>query len=152
MTLASPQAAPSALLKPEAQTCRDYVLPKLKAACWETGDHSIVEQKTFTDGRIVVRGVNASRAPKKRADYLLHKTPDRPLAVVEAKASYATPAQGLQQAKDYAEILGLRFAYATNGHGIIEHDYTSGFDTELLHPPGHCRRRAPPGALQGLPT
>jgi type I restriction enzyme R subunit len=46
--------------------------------------------------------------------------------VVEAKAAYKDPADGLQQAMEYAEILGLRFAYSTNGHGIIEHDYTTG--------------------------
>ena len=39
---------------------------------------------------------------------------------------YRTPGDGLQQAKDYAEILGLKFAYATNGKGIIEFDYSTG--------------------------
>ena len=37
---------------------------------------------------------------------------------------------GLQQAKDYAEILGLKFAYATNGHGVVEFDYVTGKETE----------------------
>jgi type I restriction enzyme R subunit len=32
----------------------------------------------------------------------------------------------LQQAKEYAEILGLKFAYATNGQEIIEFDYFTG--------------------------
>ena len=45
--------------------------------------------------------------------------PDFPIAIVEAKARYKHAAEGLQQAKDYAEILGLRFAYATNGEGIV---------------------------------
>src|SRR5690606_28165879 len=54
-----------------------------------------------------------------------------PIAVVEAKPSYSTPGEGLQQAKNYAEILGLKFAYATNGHGIIEFDYTTGLEREL---------------------
>jgi len=44
------------------------------------------------------------------------------LAVVEAKPDYKKPADGLQQAKDYAQILGLKFAYSTNGHGIVEVD------------------------------
>ena len=39
--------------------------------------------------------------------------------------------RGLQQAKDYAEILGLKFAYATNGKGIAEFDYTTGKEREL---------------------
>ena len=63
---------------------------------------------------------------KKRADYLLRYTRDYPIAVVEAKASYQSPMKGLQQAKDYAEILGLKFAYSTNGKGIVEFDYTTG--------------------------
>jgi hypothetical protein len=33
------------------------------------------------------------------------------------------PGDGLQQAKDYAQILDLKFAYSTNGPGIVEHDY-----------------------------
>ncbi|HVB58113.1 MAG TPA: hypothetical protein VNE63_17035 [Candidatus Acidoferrales bacterium] len=36
----------------EADACRKYVLPKLYASGW-TDDH-INEQRTFTDGRIVV--------------------------------------------------------------------------------------------------
>jgi len=54
-----------------------------------------------------------------------------PIAIVEAKPAYKEPGDGLQQAKDYAEILNLKFAYSTNGHGIIEHDYTTGLETEL---------------------
>jgi type I restriction enzyme R subunit len=38
---------------------------------------------------------------------------------------------GLQQAKEYAEILGLKFAYSTNGKGIVEHDFITGKDTDL---------------------
>jgi type I restriction enzyme R subunit len=53
------------------------------------------------------------------------------IAVVEAKTSYKNPADGLQQAKEYAEMLGLKFAYSTNGHGIVEHDYLTGKDKDL---------------------
>ena len=38
----------------EADTCRKYVLPKLYASGWS--DDHINEQRTFTDGRIVVAG------------------------------------------------------------------------------------------------
>jgi type I restriction enzyme, R subunit len=48
------------------------------------------------------------------------------LAVVEAKAACKSAADGLQQAKTYAEMLGLKFAYATNGPEIIEFDYFTG--------------------------
>jgi len=40
----------------EADTCRKYVLPKLLEAGWDNDPHSFTEQRTFTDGRIVVSG------------------------------------------------------------------------------------------------
>jgi hypothetical protein len=113
----------------EADTCRKYVLPKLYAASWT--DEQISEQKSFTDGRIVVAGAKPTRRPQKRADYLLKYRRDFTLAVVEAKSVYKHPGDGLQQAKDYARILGLKFAYSTNGHGIVEHDFFTGKDNDL---------------------
>ena len=115
----------------EADTCRRFVVPKLQAAGWDTEPHRLNEQVTFTDGRIVVIGAKCQRRPGKRADYVLRFRPDMPIAIVEAKATYTTPGEGLQQAKDYAEILGLKFAYSTNGHGIIEFDYLTGKEREV---------------------
>jgi type I restriction enzyme, R subunit len=37
----------------EADTCRKFVIPKLQAAGWDNEPHSIAEQRTITDGRIV---------------------------------------------------------------------------------------------------
>ncbi|MEN6486148.1 MAG: DEAD/DEAH box helicase family protein [Syntrophobacteraceae bacterium] len=119
----------------EADTCRKFVLPKLLAAGWDNEPHSIAEQRTITDGRIVPIGRGFVRKPPKRIDYLLRYTRDFPLAVVEAKAAYKSAADGLQQAKQYAEMLGLKFAYATNGHEIIEFDYTTGLETLLSEYP-----------------
>ena len=87
----------------EADTCRKFVVPKLQAAGWDNDPHSIAEQRWFTKGRIVVRGNRVERRRGKRADYLLRYTRDFPIAVVEAKAEYKNAADGLQQAKDYAE-------------------------------------------------
>ena len=115
----------------EADTCTKYVLPKLIAAGWDDEPHSFTEQRTFTDGRIIVTGGKPRRGKKKRVDYLLRYTRDFPIAVVEAKANYLEPGTGLQQAKDYAEILDLKFAYATNGKGIVEFDFMTGTETEL---------------------
>ena len=115
----------------EADTCRKYVLPKLTQAGWDNDPHSFTEQKTFTDGRIVVTGKKIKRQKQKRADYLLRYTRDFMIAVIEAKAAYKSPGDGLQQAKEYATILGLKFAYSTNGHGIIEFDYLTGKEREL---------------------
>lgn len=113
----------------EADTCRTFVVPKLHSAGW--GDEQIREQVTFTDGRIVPIGGRATRKKQKRADYILRYRRDYPIAVVEAKASYHHPADGLPQAKSYAETLGLKFAYATNGRAILEFDYLSGATSEL---------------------
>ncbi len=115
----------------EADTCRRYVVPRLQAAGWDDDPHRINEQVTFTDGRIIVAGRRGRRRPGKRADYILRYRADLALAVVEAKPSYAAPGDGLQQAKDYAEILGFKFAYSTNGHGIVEFDYTTGLERTI---------------------
>lgn len=115
----------------EADTCRKYVTPKLDGAGWNNDPHSYTEQRTFTDGRIIPLGNKVRRGKQKRADYLLRYTRDFPIAIVEAKADYKTPATGLQQAKEYAEILGLSFAYSTNGNGIVEFDYTTGIESNL---------------------
>ena len=125
----------------EADTCRKYILPKLYNAGWT--DDQINEQRTFTDGRIVVVGSKVTRRPQKRADYILRYTRDFPIAVVEAKASYKKPGDGLQQAKEYADILGLKFAYSTNGHGIVEHDFQTGqeSDAEAFPSPEDLWRR-----------
>lgn len=113
----------------EADTCRQYVVPKLHSAGWS--DDQIIEQKYFTDGRIVALDKKHFRKPGKKADYILRYTPDFSIAVVEAKASYKNPGDGLQQAMDYVEILGLKFAYSTNGRGIVEHDYTTGKQAKM---------------------
>ena len=118
--------APNQLEFSEADTCREYVTPALLSAGWGDSPFEIAEQRFFTDGRIVLTGRAATRREGKRADYLLRYRRDLTLAVVEAKP-YKTPAgDGLQQAKDYAEILGLKFAYATNGREIIEFAYLTG--------------------------
>ncbi|MGN6643403.1 MAG: EcoAI/FtnUII family type I restriction enzme subunit R [Verrucomicrobiota bacterium] len=115
----------------EADTCRTLITPNLQTAGWEVDPHSIAEQRTFTDGRIVVHGSQASRRKGKRADYLLRYTRDFPIAVVEAKPAGEPAATGLQQAKDYAEILALKFAYATNGREIIEFNFITGIERPI---------------------
>ena len=113
----------------EADTCRKDILPKLYAADWN--DEQICEQRTITDGRIVPVGSGFVRKTPRRVDYLLRYERNFPLAVVEAKASYKSAGDGLQQAKEYASMLGLNFAYATNGKEIIEFDFFTGRESLL---------------------
>lgn len=115
----------------EADTCREFITPAIQAAGWGDNSTEIAEQRTFTDGRIVLTGRSAKRREGKRADYLLRYRRDLTLAVVEAKP-YKTPAgDGMQQAKEYAEILGLKFAYASNGRELIEFDFLTGIEQKI---------------------
>ena len=91
----------------EADTCRTLIAPKLQAAGWENDPHSIAEQRTFTDGRIIVHGSTARRRPAKRADYILRYTRDFPIAVVEAKSEDEPAATGLQQANPGSHLMSL---------------------------------------------
>jgi len=115
----------------EADTCRTYVTPKLREVGWESSPHSPTEQHTFTDGRVITLGGTPHRGERKRADYLPRYRCDLMIAVVAAKPEAEPAAKGLQQAKDYSEIPGLKFAYATNGHEIIEFDYTTGTEKTI---------------------
>ena len=113
----------------EADTCRTYILPNLKSAGWE--DEYISEQMVLTPGRIVPIGDRHIRKSGLRPDYTLFIRQNIPIAVVEAKAVYAHPAKGLQQAMQYAEMMGLKFAYSSNGKGIVEHDFITGMERNL---------------------
>ncbi len=115
----------------EADTCRELITPRLVDAGWSASPHAIGEQRSFTNGRIIVAGGQVRRGKLKRADYLLYYRRDFPLAVVEAKEVGLPAETGVQQAREYAEILGLQFAYATNGRRIIEIDYTCGTEREV---------------------
>lgn len=121
----------------EADTCRTLVLPKLYAAGWT--DDQLAEQRTYTAGRIIPKGAGGFRKQPKRVDYLLRYTRDFFLAVVEAKQEFKHASDGLQQAKDYAQDLGLKFAYSTNGHSIVEFDFLTGKESELTTFPSPTR-------------
>jgi type I restriction enzyme R subunit len=107
----------------EADTCRKLVRPRIEAAGWDNPPRGYSEQTAFTDGRIVVPAGKPRRLKRKFSDFLLRYTRDTTLAVVEAKSDKRPAGDGVQQAKEYAEILSLKFAYATNGTDIIEYDY-----------------------------
>jgi type I restriction enzyme R subunit len=135
----------------EVDTCRTFVVPKLQAAGWDADPHSIAEPRTFTDGRIFpLKDGRGKRGRPKRADYLLRYTRDFTLAVVEAKADYRSAADGLQQAKEYAEMLGLKFAHSTNGAEIVEFDYLPGSEAPLTDFPTPAQLWSRLQASQGI--
>lgn len=107
----------------EEDTKRLYITPALE----DVWDKDLIRMEhSFTDGRIVVRGSMKKRNQGKKADYLLHTAENYPIAVVEAKSSSHAPADGIQQAIDYATILDVKFAYSTNGREFVEHDLIKG--------------------------
>jgi type I restriction enzyme, R subunit len=113
----------------EADTCRKFIVPKLKAADWE--DDFITEQLVLTPGRIVPVGDKHIRREGLRPDYVLFIRRNIPIAVVEAKADYKQAGDGLQQALEYAQMMGVQFAYASNGKEIIEHDFITGIERTI---------------------
>jgi type I restriction enzyme, R subunit len=74
----------------------------------------IQPQYQITKGRVVFRGSVPGRDNELRADYVLELSPGFPVAVVEAKREYAHAADGLQQAKEYAELLDLPVALSVD--------------------------------------
>ena len=94
-------------------------------------EEQISREKTFTDGKIQVFENKCRRRKQKRADYILWYRPGYKIAIVEAKAAHKSAADGLQQAKDYCEILDLNFAYSSNGKDIIEYNFLTGKESIL---------------------
>lgn len=100
----------------ESQTRHDKIDPKLSAAGWGIvpGSKVLVEQSAYiAPGRITTTG---HKNPKK-ADYILQYKGLK-LAVIEAKSDERDVAEGVEQAKLYADALKIRFTYSTNGDEI----------------------------------
>lgn len=107
-----------------------HITPAIEKAGWDKFSQIRMEYY-FTDGRVVVRGDTVKRLQGKQADYLLSYKANLPLAVVEAKKAAETLGSGMQQAIDYAQIMDLPFAYASNGSAFLEHDMLTGKEREL---------------------
>lgn len=102
----------------ESDTRLHKIDPKLKAAGWGVLDGSrITTEYTFTRGKIS----QTQKGKPKRADYVLIYKGVK-LAIVEAKSDELSYAEGVTQAKEYADMLSIRFTYATNGNQIWEID------------------------------
>jgi type I restriction enzyme, R subunit len=59
----------------------------------------------------------------------LRYTGEFALAVAGAKAAYKSAADGVQQAKHYAQILRLKLAHGTNALDLAEFDYIARIET-----------------------
>ncbi len=113
----------------ERDICTKYILPAIVKAGWNV-DTQIREELGFTDGRIFVNGNFTRRGERKRADIVLYRKPNIPIAVIEAKDASHSIGSGLQQAMEYATILDVPTAISSNGSGFLDHDF-SGLNPEL---------------------
>ncbi len=108
----------------------NFITPSLNKRGWENGENITMETQ-ITDGRINLRGNMAVRSKPKKVDYLLYLNRYHPIAVVEAKDNNHSISYGLQQAKTYAQMLDLPFAYSSNGDGFEEFDFLTGAERTL---------------------
>jgi type I restriction enzyme R subunit len=107
----------------ERDICTKYITPALEKAGWDKLAQ-ILEEVSFTDGKIYVRGKLTARGQAKRADYILYYKPNIPIAIIEAKDNNHSVGAGIQQALDYAKSLDIPCAFSSNGDGFIFHDRT----------------------------
>lgn len=103
-----------------------YISEAITSKGWPK-DSIFMEQKVrFTDGKISLHGNLVHRERPKFADYVLYANKATPIAIVEAKDANHSVSHGLQQAKTYAQMLDVKFAYSSNGEGFAEYDSLTG--------------------------
>ena len=109
----------------ESDISDKYIRPAIVKAGWHTLDQ-IYAQYPLRAGRVVVRGKTAKRDQSTVlfADFVVFLKPNIPLAVIEAKKSRLSMQAGMQQAINYAELLGVPFSFASNGDGFVFRDAT----------------------------
>lgn len=105
----------------ERDICTKYITPAIEKAGWNK-QTQLLEEVSFTDGKIYVRGKLTARGNRKRADYILYYKPNIPIAIVEAKDNNHSIRSGIQQAMDYARILDIPCVFSSNGDGFLFHD------------------------------
>lgn len=107
----------------ERDICTKFITPAIEKAGWDK-QTQLLEEVSFTDGKIYVRGKLTARGKQKRADYILYYKPNIPIAIIEAKDNNHSVRAGIQQALDYAQILDIPCVFSSNGDGFLFHDRT----------------------------
>ena len=103
-----------------------YITPSIIDKGWSVDNITMETKVKLTDGKINLRGNLVSRGKAKYADYVLYYNRATPIAIVEAKDANHTVAHGLQQAKEYAQMMDVPFAFSSNGLGYQEYDFLTG--------------------------
>ena len=118
----------------EENTKLKYITPELIKKWSAEGDQIIMEygKTAFTDGQILVDSDGTvTRGERKKVDYLLLYKYNLPLALVEAKGIDHDVHDGVSQAIEYAKLLDVPFAYASNGKCFHEEDMDLGTNREF---------------------
>ena len=105
----------------EADTRHKFIDSQLERDWWQK--KQIICEFDFTDGRKLPGN---KRWERKKADYILSYKWVK-LAIIEAKKYSKEPTEWLEQAKQYAKILNIRFVFSTNWQKIYQFDMQTGF-------------------------
>ncbi len=111
----------------EAETRTNRIYPALRDAGWGVVEGARVREEMICPGRIQAGG---RRGKGLSCDYVLIYRGQK-LAVLEAKRAGLSHREGVGQAKDYAERLGARFAYASNGRQWYGIDMATGAEGDF---------------------
>ena len=108
-----------------------YITPAIMAKGWSVNDITMETKVKLTDGKINLRGNLVARGKAKYADYMLYYNRANPIAIVEAKDANHSVSFGMQQAKEYCEMMDVPFAFSSNGFGFQEYDFLTGKERSL---------------------
>lgn len=108
-----------------------YITPAIIKKDWSVKDITMEAKVKLTDGKINLKGNMVARSKPKYADYVLYYNRATPIAIVEAKDANHSVSFGLQQAKEYAMMMDVPFAYSSNGLGFQEYDFLTGKERTL---------------------
>lgn len=113
----------------EEDTKARDITPALAAAGWP--QNLILMEYSLKKDRFKIvpeKNVAIKIPPTDRnfPDYILCKSVNFPIAVVEAKRSSKSAADGIDQAIKYAQMLDVPFAYASAGEDFIEYNFHTG--------------------------
>ena len=103
-----------------------FITPAIMAKGWNFDDITMETKVKLTDGKILLGGNMVGRKPAKYADYMLYYNAATPIAIVEAKDATHSVSHGMQQAKEYASMMDIPFAFSSNGLGFHEYDFLTG--------------------------
>ncbi len=108
-----------------------FITPAILSKGWAFEDISMEMRVKLTDGKINLKGNLVARSKPKYADYVLYYNRATSIAIVEAKDAKHSVSFGLQQAKEYAKMMDVPFAYSSNGLGFQEYDFLTGEERAL---------------------